>query len=73
MQLIRTCPRSRWYKGNIMKFTEGAFRDWGYELAQSEFGGELLDGGPWVSIKNPEQVKTSSSRTSSQMRCCSKS
>ncbi len=41
------------HKGNIMKFTEGAFRDWGYELAQEEFGGELLDGGPWVSIKNP--------------------
>jgi isocitrate dehydrogenase len=41
------------HKGNIMKFTEGAFRDWGYELAQNEFGGELLDGGPWVSIKNP--------------------
>ncbi len=41
------------HKGNIMKFTEGSFRDWGYELAQEEFGGELLDGGPWVSIKNP--------------------
>ncbi|KZX53397.1 isocitrate dehydrogenase (NADP(+)) [Halioglobus sp. HI00S01] len=41
------------HKGNIMKFTEGAFRDWGYELAQEEFGGELLDGGPWVSIINP--------------------
>lgn len=41
------------HKGNIMKFTEGAFRDWGYELAQQEFGGELLDGGPWVSMKNP--------------------
>ena len=41
------------HKGNIMKFTEGAFRDWGYELAQQEFGGELIDGGPWVSIKNP--------------------
>ncbi|MEP0200784.1 MAG: NADP-dependent isocitrate dehydrogenase [Halioglobus sp.] len=41
------------HKGNIMKFTEGAFRDWGYELAQEEFGGELLDGGPWVSMKNP--------------------
>ncbi|MFT7288843.1 MAG: isocitrate dehydrogenase [Halieaceae bacterium] len=41
------------HKGNIMKFTEGAFRDWGYELAQEEFGGELLDGGPWVSVKNP--------------------
>jgi len=36
-----------------MKFTEGAFRDWGYELAQEEFGGVLLDGGPWVDIKNP--------------------
>jgi isocitrate dehydrogenase len=36
-----------------MKYTEGAFRDWGYELAMEEFGGELLDGGPWVSVKNP--------------------
>ncbi len=45
------------HKGNIMKFTEGAFRDWGYELAQEEFGGELLDGGPWVSIKNPNTGK----------------
>ena len=45
------------HKGNIMKFTEGAFRDWGYELAQQEFGGELLDGGPWVSIKNPSTGK----------------
>ena len=42
------------HKGNIMKFTEGAFKEWGYELAQSEFGGELLDGGPWVKIKNPK-------------------
>jgi isocitrate dehydrogenase len=41
------------HKGNIMKYTEGAFRDWGYELAMEEFGGELLDGGPWVGIKNP--------------------
>ncbi|WP_439106953.1 NADP-dependent isocitrate dehydrogenase [Congregibacter sp.] len=45
------------HKGNIMKFTEGAFRDWGYELAQEEFGGELLDGGPWVSMKNPNTGK----------------
>jgi isocitrate dehydrogenase len=45
------------HKGNIMKFTEGAFRDWGYELAQEEFGGQLLDGGPWVSIKNPNTGK----------------
>ncbi len=50
------------HKGNIMKFTEGAFRDWGYELAQEEFGGELLDGGPWVSVKNPNTGKKSSSR-----------
>lgn len=41
------------HKGNIMKFTEGGFRDWGYELAMEEFGGELLDGGPWVAVKNP--------------------
>jgi isocitrate dehydrogenase len=45
------------HKGNIMKFTEGAFRDWGYELACEEFGGELLDGGPWVSLKNPNTGK----------------
>ncbi len=45
------------HKGNIMKFTEGAFRDWGYQLAQEEFGGELLDGGPWVSLKNPKNGK----------------
>jgi isocitrate dehydrogenase len=45
------------HKGNIMKFTEGAFRDWGYELAREEFGGELLDGGPWVAIKNPKSGK----------------
>ncbi len=45
------------HKGNIMKFTEGAFRDWGYELAREEFGGQLLDGGPWVSIKNPNSGK----------------
>jgi isocitrate dehydrogenase len=45
------------HKGNIMKFTEGAFRDWGYELAQQEFGGTLIDGGPWVSIKNPNTGK----------------
>jgi isocitrate dehydrogenase len=41
------------HKGNIMKFTEGAFRDWGYALAQREFGGQPLDGGPW--LKLPEK------------------
>jgi isocitrate dehydrogenase len=42
------------HKGNIMKFTEGGFRDWGYELAQTEFGAELVDGGPWCKFKNPK-------------------
>ncbi|HTJ94060.1 MAG TPA: NADP-dependent isocitrate dehydrogenase, partial [Pararobbsia sp.] len=42
------------HKGNIMKFTEGAFRDWGYALAQKEFGAQLIDGGPWVKVKNPK-------------------
>ncbi|UHJ63807.1 NADP-dependent isocitrate dehydrogenase [Melaminivora jejuensis] len=41
------------HKGNIMKFTEGAFRDWGYALAAQEFGAELIDGGPWMRLKNP--------------------
>jgi isocitrate dehydrogenase len=45
------------HKGNIMKFTEGGFRDWGYELAASEFGAELLDGGPWSHFKNPKTGK----------------
>ena len=42
------------HKGNIMKFTEGGFRDWGYELARDEFAAELLDGGPWHKFLNPE-------------------
>ncbi|MBU2712248.1 NADP-dependent isocitrate dehydrogenase [Zooshikella harenae] len=41
------------HKGNIMKYTEGAFKEWGYDLAQQEFGAELLDGGPWCTLKNP--------------------
>lgn len=45
------------HKGNIMKFTEGAFKDWGYELAKEEFGAELLDGGPWMTFKNPKNGK----------------
>jgi len=45
------------HKGNIMKFTEGAFKDWGYELAAERFGAELLDGGPWMTIKNPKTGK----------------
>jgi isocitrate dehydrogenase len=46
------------HKGNIMKFTEGAFKDWGYELAVERFGAEPLDGGPWHSFKNPKTGKT---------------
>ena len=42
------------HKGNIQKFTEGGFRDWGYKLAQKEFGAKLVDGGPWCSYKNPK-------------------
>ncbi|MGH8174299.1 MAG: NADP-dependent isocitrate dehydrogenase [Rhodanobacteraceae bacterium] len=45
------------HKGNIMKFTEGAFRDWGYALAQKEFGAVELDGGPWMTFKNPKSGK----------------
>ena len=41
------------HKGNIMKFTEGGFRDWGYQLAKDEFGAIELDGGPWCTMKNP--------------------
>jgi isocitrate dehydrogenase len=42
------------HKGNIQKFTEGGFRDWGYRLAQKEFGAKPIDGGPWCSYKNPK-------------------
>jgi isocitrate dehydrogenase len=45
------------HKGNIMKYTEGGFRDWGYALAQREFGAKLIDGGPWCSFKNPRTGK----------------
>ena len=45
------------HKGNIMKFTEGGFRDWGYELAQKEFGGTIIDNGPWVRLPNGIVIK----------------
>ncbi len=45
------------HKGNIMKFTEGAFKEWGYELAKEEFGAVELDGGPWCTFKNPNTVR----------------
>ena len=45
------------HKGNIMKFTEGSFRDWAYALAAREFGAELIDGGPWMKFKSPRTGK----------------
>ena len=45
------------HKGNIMKYTEGGFRDWAYALAQKEFGATLIDGGPWCTFKNPKTGK----------------
>jgi isocitrate dehydrogenase len=45
------------HKGNIMKFTEGGFRDWGYELAKKEFGGTPLEGGPWLKLPNGIVIK----------------
>jgi len=45
------------HKGNIMKFTEGGFRDWGYEVAKKEFGAVELDGGPWCTLKSPKTGK----------------
>ena len=45
------------HKGNIMKFTEGAFRDWGYALAKREFGAELVDGGPWMKLPSGIIIK----------------
>ena len=45
------------HKGNIMKFTEGAFRDWGYALAKAEFGAQLVDGGPWMKLPGGTIIK----------------
>ena len=45
------------HKGNIMKYTEGAFRDWGYGLAVKEFGAQMIDGGPWYKLKSPKTGK----------------
>ena len=45
------------HKGNIMKFTEGAFRDWGYQVAKEDFGAVLIDGGPWMKLINPNSGK----------------
>lgn len=46
------------HKGNIMKFTEGGFRDWGYQIAKEEYGAVELDGGPWCTFENPKTGKT---------------
>ena len=46
------------HKGNIMKFTEGAFKNWGYELAKDEFGAKEIEGGPWCRFKSPKTGKT---------------
>ncbi|EIJ32951.1 NADP-dependent isocitrate dehydrogenase [Thiothrix nivea] len=46
------------HKGNIMKFTEGGFKNWGYELAKEEFGAKELDGGPWCAFQNPKTGTT---------------
>lgn len=45
------------HKGNIMKFTEGAFKDWGYALAKEKFGAVLYEGGPWLQVTNPKTGK----------------
>lgn len=46
------------HKGNIMKFTEGAFKDWGYEVAREQYGATLIEEGPWMEFKNPKTGKT---------------
>jgi isocitrate dehydrogenase len=46
------------HKGNIMKFTEGGFRDWGYSLAKEEFGAQEIDGGPWCTFENPKSGRS---------------
>ncbi|MFC3909612.1 NADP-dependent isocitrate dehydrogenase [Legionella dresdenensis] len=46
------------HKGNIMKFTEGAFKDWGYQVARDHFGAELFEGGPWMKLTNPKNGKS---------------
>lgn len=45
------------HKGNIMKYTEGGFRDWGYEVARTQFGAQPIDGGPWMKFKSPKNGK----------------
>jgi isocitrate dehydrogenase len=65
------------HKGNIMKFTEGGFRDWAYALAQKEFGAELIDGGPWCKFKNPKTgkdivIKDSIADAFLQQICCAR-
>ena len=61
------------HKGNIMKFTEGAFRDWGYNLARNEFGAAEIDGGPWCAVPKILPDVKSLLRMSSPMPSCSRS
>ena len=60
------------HKGNIMKFTEGAFRDWGYEVAKTYFGAEEIDGGPWCQIPMGNRAAALSSKTRSRTSPCSR-
>jgi isocitrate dehydrogenase len=61
------------HKGNIMKYTEGGFRDWGYGWRKSEFGAELIDGGPWCKFKNPKTGKDIVIKDRSPTPSCSRS
>ena len=45
------------HKGNIMKFTEGAFKEWGYQVARDDFGAKDYEGGPWMQVTNPNTGK----------------
>ena len=56
-RLVRKASVTIVHKANIMKYTEGGFRDWAYGLAQKEFGAALIDGGPWCKFKNPSTGK----------------
>ena len=60
------------HKGNIMKFTEGAFRDWGYQVARDFYGAVEIDGGPWCKIRKGNQVVAWSSRTPLPISLCSR-
>ena len=60
------------HKGNIMKYTEGAFMRWGYQLVKEEYEGRLLDGGPWARLKTPSPIVILSLRIASPIIFCNK-